>query len=456
MKFTLPPGKSAPAWRGWVLAVITLVLGGALGFIAGPIVHARWAGSAGTAAKPGLIDAAELATLAETLEKNQLYEEAANAWAEASALAPPPEGEKAERLFRIGKNLHLAGRMESAIAYLLAAEAADRDGQWRQSIDRLVLEGLSVLGKEDVRAYQAKRRLSLATGEPDDADKPLGEIGGEPITETQFRGYLRRMAEHMLAPTLGATSPDARDEAIEAQAERLAAPEYRQQILQQYIAGEVMVREALATGVAERPDVREAIADARRQVLLSAYLDDYLASSLILDETDVKNAYEANKARYVAPEAIRVEAIVAVDDAARTAASVAIEAGTAFGEVQAKFSEAEASDAFAAWIPRDGEVPLVADNEAALAHLLALDPGEVSPKWFAGPDGQWIRFRLAERRAERQETLDECRDAVEADLRMEKQAALLRQLEQTLRAKYDVVIHGVPETGELAKEAAPQ
>ena len=91
-------------------------------------------------------------------------------------------------------------------------------------------------------------------------------------------------------------------------------------------------------------------------------------------------------------------------------------------------------------------MPIVSDGKAALAHLFTLEANEISKKWFAGNSGRSLRFRLVERRPERQLDFAECRDRVERDLRSRKQEDLLSQLTQTLQRKYKVVVHEKPTT----------
>ncbi len=178
---------------------------------------------------------------------------------------------------------------------------------------------------------------------------------------------------------------------------------------------------------------------------MSAFVNDYLGRNLQIAETDVQNAYEAHKADYVEPPAIKVEAIAVDNESAKKDASAALDAGTEFAKVREKHSTLRATpdspDPFDQWLTRDDRVPLVSDSKAALAHLLSLEKGEVSKRWFEGAGGKWVRFRLADRRAERQLSLAECRDRVERDLRSRKQEDLIKQLQQSLRAKYKVVVH---------------
>ena len=91
-------------------------------------------------------------------------------------------------------------------------------------------------------------------------------------------------------------------------------------------------------------------------------------------------------------------------------------------------------------------MPLVKEGRAAIAHVLLLKPDEVGTKWFETHDGKWIRFRGAERRDQRQLVLDECRDRVEQDLRSQKRTELIEKLQESLRKKYNVVVHQPPAT----------
>lgn len=445
LKFNLPP-REAPRNRGhWVLTAVAVVLAGALGFFARPArIGPNGKTTPASHGASALLDHDELVALAVTLEKNQVYGEAARVWEQAAELSPPSGADKAETLFRIGKNLSLAGEYDQALAYLFAAEGADRNGQWRQSINALVLEGLSALGREDARALQAQRRTSLAA-QPDDAGaKPVAEIGGEPITELDLESFARRWATAQLSPERSLMTPEAFQKAVESQLAQLIAPERRRQVIDAYVGQELLYREALATKQSDRKEVQGQMADARRQILSNAFVEDYVSRNVRVADTDVQNAYEAHKADYVEPEAVKAEVIAVENAEAKKQASDALDAGTDFAKVREKFSAIKPApgepDLFGEWLTRDARVPLVIDGRAALAHLFALEKGEVSKKWFEGEGGKWLRFRLVDRRKERPLALAECRDRVERDLRARKQEDTLKELQRSLEAKYKVVV----------------
>jgi hypothetical protein len=391
-----------------------------------------------------LLSQAEITALAETLERNQLYAEAARAWEQAAQQAPPEGADKAEMLFRIGKNFSLAHQHERALGYLFAADVADENGKWKASISKLVLEGLSALGREDARAYQAARRVAL-DAQGDDAPKIIAEIGGEPITELDLHSFGRRMVTQQLSMQRQFMSAEVFNEAVESGLDRFKTADGRQQLLQMYLSWELLYREALAAGLPEDEEVRQRTVDARRQILTGAFLRNYLDRNLHVGETDLLNTYEAKKENYVEPEAFKVDAIVVEGDEAKERVSAALGAGTDFAEVREEFSThapgTDEPDTFNRWITREGRVPLAADSRAALAHIVSLETGQVGGKWLEGTGGKWLRFRLVEHRPVRQLELDECRERVEQDLQAGKQNELLGQLQQSLQGKYEVVIN---------------
>ena len=446
VKYDLPPQRAPRTGHCWLTGLLVLVIGGVVGYAVRPLMQCGGAGGAAPTpvGEAALLSHTELTALAEQLERNQLYAEAARTWEQAARQAPPQGAERAELLFRIGKNFCLANAPEQGLTYLFAAEAADEEGRWKSSINSLVLEGLSSLGREDVRAHQASQRVAL-DAKGDDKTKPVAQIGGEPITDLDLQTFARRLVTQQMAMQRQYMSDEAFDKAVKAGLDRFKDAAGRKQLVQIYLSQELLYREALAAKLPDNEAVREEMKDARRQILIEAFLDDYLGRRLQVGETDLENAYEARKAEYVEPEAFKVEAIVVGSDEAKTQASEALEAGTAFEQVRDEFSTlkpgGETPGPFNRWITRDGRVPLVADSRAALAHIVALQEGEVGGKWLAGTGGQWVRLRLVEHRAARQLALAECRERVEGDLRAAKQEELLRQLQESLQRKYDVVIN---------------
>jgi hypothetical protein len=446
LKFDLPPRKAQSNRGHWALTVVAMVLAWAVGFFVRPArIGPNGKIAPPPAAVPALLDHDQLVSLAETLEKNQIYGEAARVWQQAAELSPPKGAEKADTFFRIGKNLSLAGEHEAALTYLFAAEAEDRDGRRKESINALVLENLSALGHEDARALEAQRRMSLAAKPTDAAAKPVAEIGGEPITELDLQTFARRQITGQLSPQRNLMAPEAFEKLVGAQLEQYKTPDGRRQVLEAYITQELLYREALAARQPERKEVQEQVVDARRQILSNAFVEDYLNRNLHVADTDVQNAYEAHKADYVEPEAVKVEVIAVESADAKKQVSAALDAGTEFAKVREKYSAIKPTPGeptlFDEWMSRDARVPLAADSTAVLAHLFTLGKGEVSKKWFEGEGGRWLRFRLVDHRKERPLAMAECRDRVERELRLRKQGDLIKELQRSLEAKYKVVVH---------------
>jgi hypothetical protein len=442
VKFELPqaPQQKQRCCSGGALLALLI------GIVVGSAVHVVFKRSATppSAPSPATIpfNHDELTSLAEKLERNQLYVQAARTWQQVMACEPPEGEQRAEMLFRIGKNLNLGGAHEEAARYLLAAEAADDEERWSGSINKLLLESLSALGLEDVRTYQAKQRVSLAKKD----DKPVAEIGGEPITSTDLDTFARQMVESQMAMQRSMMSPEQFSQLVETQLEQYRTPEGRQQVLQAYLSRELLYREALAKGLADQQEVRSRMLDVRQSVLIQAYMDDYLGESLQMTDTDIRNAYEAKKDQYMEEEAVKVDALIVANEDEKKAVDAALEGGTDFNELQAKYREEGESNPFDRWLTRDGWMPMVKEPKPVLAHLFLTDAGTVSPKWFETNDGKWVRFRLAERREQRQLSLDQCRDRVQRDLSQQKRQELTDQLQEKLRSKYEVVIHEEPTT----------
>ena len=443
--FELPPPTPPQARPWWLIATAMLVAGAVIGYIMAP--HGRVAPDdpsdgpqAVLAPPPDLLTAAQYRTLGERLERNQLFAQAAEAWLAASRLEGPAESARADRLYRIGKNLHMAGQHDRAVRYLFAAEAAGPRDTLKTTINSLVLEGLSALGLEEVRDYQALQRASLgAAATTQDVPDELARIGNEPITERDLMGFARRMVDLQLRGQRAFLSPDALEQAAADAMARFDAPQARQALLQNFLRDELLYREALAHNMPDRIEVRQAVVDSRRSVLIEAFVDYYLRQSVQIDDAGLQDAYEANKQRYVEPEAIRVEAIVAADEPAKDAVTKALEAATDFNAVRSEHSAGSGEESGDAWVARDGFLPGVSDVRAVLAHLFTLEPGQVSDRWFEG-DGGAYRYRVVDHRPTRQLELDQCRDRVEQDLRQRKQQQAIQTLQTSLAEKYDVSV----------------
>lgn len=438
LKFDLPNQTKQTSFGQWALTLLLMCVG--IGFTVFAALSVSLSSSQPGTARTTLPAASllshdELTTLAESLERNQLYVQAARAWEQAAALSPPEGAERTKMLFRIGKNLVLGNAHDEGLRYLLAAESLDNTKTFETSINRLVLESLSALGLEDARAYQAGKRIAMTAGDADDSTKPLATIGGEPITQADLDRFARDMVESQFGFQRSMIPEADYQKMIDAQLSQYKTDEGKMELLQSYLTSELLYREALASKVEAHSDVARRIKQARRSTLTSAFIDQYMGEHLQLTDSEIENAYNADKEQYIQAEAVRIEAVMAGDDQKAIVDGV-LAANGSLEDYLAK--------GFDGYYERTDTLPIVKDSRSAVAHLFLLEPDQWGGKWFETTDGKWVQFRVVERRDARQKTLEEARGEVAGGLRQQKRQELIQRLQESLRQKYEVVIHQAP------------
>lgn len=185
---------------------------------------------------------------------------------------------------------------------------------------------------------------------------------------------------------------------------------------------------AMAAGTANLPEVRASIARATRDVVVRAYVDGEtkkLSQTLPDLEGLAKERYEANKASYVTPDAIRVAHILLRVDAETPESTDAVvrakaekllaelRDGEDFGKLAEKYSEdlgsARRNGELQGWSEKGKLVP--AFEEAAYA----LKPGELSG--LVRTRVGYHIIKLLEKREARQLSFDEVKEPIMTGLR---------------------------------------
>lgn len=188
---------------------------------------------------------------------------------------------------------------------------------------------------------------------------------------------------------------------------------------------EVVLAEALSTGWDKRPEVLEAINQAKERIVTSAYMNDRAKPPADFPgDGEIRAFYQANPAQFTTPKQYRIAQIYlsAPDgsDPARLAAAKKqaeeIAALTRSGADFAKLAEARSEDAQSA--PRGGDIGWMAETQLAPEIRAALSPlakNQVSSPVKLPPG--WHLMKLLDTRAGSLRPLDEVRDAIVAALR---------------------------------------
>jgi hypothetical protein len=426
-----PPRRRERALLGLIHFLATIACVALVAFL---VVRdrGRSASEGRTAAEPAS-EASRLRQLAENLELRTLYAQAARVWEDyARASAQSPE-EAAETVYRRGKCLKEAGEHSEAARLFTEVEQLPLGRDEKRNANRLLLECLSALGKEEARVNALR-----AFTNPGAAEKGtvVARVGGDEITLEEVRKDLHEEALRVLRlrePHLNAA--DLERKADELARSQLQDPQRAAQAVQQAVAGQVLYREGLARGYGQGREYEDTLLRFRRGHLAQRVIEDEIDAALrALGPTELRNHYDAHLKDYVEKPAVEFSYLKAASEDEAKAALVALGAG---GDQAAAAAEKFTRSTQPAV---QGEpLPGIGAAAEATAQLFSLEEGKTSERPVRAA-GAWCLFRADAKRPERQLSFEEAQERVRADLAAVKQREAVAKLQSDLAAKFTVEI----------------
>jgi tetratricopeptide (TPR) repeat protein len=281
MELRPPPQPATPAktdalTRILLLAVLVTLLALGVLLLKKPVRNAagdptRWREVAGKLKAAGALDEAAA----------QFERYLASGQGDASA--------RASIAYSLGTTYLDRGQYEKALRWFYEAESLG-GGELQGEIAQKIVHSLERLGRHHAAqaALSSRTRLDQggASGAPverSEADPVVARIGQDEIR----RSDLDRMLDEM-PPEL---------------ARSLADPSRREELLKQAVADELLWRKAAKLEYDNDPQVRRAHARLLRQLAVSKFVEREVVSKIAVDEADLRNHFEANKARFQPPPA---------------------------------------------------------------------------------------------------------------------------------------------------------
>lgn len=385
--------------------------------------------SEGAPAAPAQGEVDRLKSLATDLEKRTLYVQAEEVWAEYATLAKLSPAEQAELLYRRGKCLKEGGRYAEAARRLSEVDGFQIPREEKRKARQLLLDCLAALGKQDVRDSVAR---SFAIGE-EDRGTAVARVGNDLITREEIRADLTGALTEILKAQGAPLSPqELAQKASQLADEELKSPESSQRAIQQAVSRRVLYREGLERGFADDSTTQDAVARFRRELIANRVIEAETENALrALGPTEIKNHYEANRARFVEKEGMEFS-FARFPGAAEAEAAIS-RLGDPAQAASVKLERAPGAAVSGEPLPGIGPSP------EAVAHVLALPEGQVS-RQPVDAAGAFYVFRAEKRRPEHQLTLAEAEGRVRADLAQVKRQEAMEGLRKLLTEKFTVEI----------------
>lgn len=440
LDFSLPEKKGNGS-VGQTLMVLLLVALTMLG-VANLVVTVRNAPPQSEPGGQGL-SSEQVKQLAAKLGQRGLHLEAAGLWRDYAASLDLAAAERARALFHAGVSLEQAGQYAQAIEQYYRSELAAPLDELAGQINTHVKQCFESLGKFAALRYELMDRTSLNPAETA-GGKIVAEIGPEKITEAALDAMIERSIESQLVSVKAFLSPEQASEQKKRMLEQSRTPQARQQFLQSWLAQEILYRQALDEGLADRAETKQVLADVTRGVLSQQLMDEKLASRINLTETDLRTYYSANKDQYAEPARAKISHIRVTDEDRAAELLKRLGDGEDFAALAGEFSEDEVTKAaggvVAEEVLRGAHVPGIGDAEEINKAIFAVAAPAVLEQAFQTDRG-WEIVQVREKRPERQKGFDEVRQQVMQELLRRKQQEVQQEYIKEMMDKHNVIVH---------------
>lgn len=389
------------------------------------------------------LSSVQVKQLAAKLGQRGLHLEAAGIWRDYAASPDLDSAERAKALFHAGVSLENAGQYAQAIEQYYRSELVAPLDELAGQINTHVKQCFESLGKFAALRYELMDRTSLNPAETA-GGKVVAEIGPEKITEAALDAMIERGIENQLASVKAFMSPEQAIEQKKRLLEQSRTPQARQQFLQSWLAQEILYRQALDEGLADRPETKQVLADVTRGVLSQQLMDEKLASKINLTETDLRTYYSANKDKYVEPARAKISHIRVADEDRAADVLRRLGDGEDFAALAKELSEDQATKAaggvVAEEVPQGTHVSGIGDADEINKAIFAANAPAVLEQAFQTDQG-WEIVRVNEKRPARQKGFDEVRQQIMQELLRRKQQEVQQDYIKEMMDKHDVIVH---------------
>jgi parvulin-like peptidyl-prolyl isomerase len=387
---------------------------------------------------------------------------AAEAWLRYLASAKLSPKEQATRYYDVGKLYQEAGDFERALVNYYRSEAVAEVAELALELSRRKRECFRRLGNIAGlnRELEAMTALVPAGGPKQPGGEVVAEIGREKITMEDVNRRVDQLVELQLKQYAGFMSGEELNRQKEKLVDQLQSKEAKFRLLQDMIAQEVLLREAMKRGLDKKPENERTMEEFRRSFLSNEVLEAETEQKVNVTESDLRDYYNAHKEDFREKAKVEISQIVTEKEEDAEKVLAALKEGKSFEECAKEFSTDEATKEkggeVEGAIEKGGEIPGIGRDVDVHAHLFALKENEVSQKPVKVGEKFHV-FKVRKLIPERIKPFEEARSEVERRKTQEKVREVQEALMKRLEAEHNVIIHRskfLPEKGE--PEKSPQ
>jgi hypothetical protein len=260
-------------------------------------------------------DPAVLERVALKLEKQDLYDAAAETWIEYIEEAAPEDNERARILYRIGRMREQSGDYESALAAYYMSEQTAVIPELEQEISLAAERCLTRLAKFAALRSEIAARTSIGTDDGPGAEV-LAEIGAEKIT----RDMLLAMIESEVAAQVAQSTAGMPADQVRARREKVFEEVMKEtdigHWLERLIAEEILFRYAMEENLHEDPEIADMSRRLERNLLTSQVLAREYSNSVSVTEDELREWYKSNGSKLAGAAGLEGDSVPPFDEVA--------------------------------------------------------------------------------------------------------------------------------------------
>jgi hypothetical protein len=235
--------------------------------------------------------------LAGKLASRGLYDRAASVLEDAASRTKLQATDLAKLYYQVAEYLAEGGKYDGAVEYYYRSEMFDKVVDEQQMNARLK-ECFERMGKFSALDREIASRTSMkGAKEPD--SPVVAEIGTEKITAQKLDDMIEQQIEDQMSRYAAFMKPEQISERKKEMVRQFTEPKTREKFLEGWLGQEVLYRQAMAKGLADKPEVKRMMETMSKGLAAEQAMNEEVAAKVTITETDARTWYEAHKSQYV-------------------------------------------------------------------------------------------------------------------------------------------------------------
>jgi len=237
-----------------------------------------------------------LKELALKLEKRNLNEAAVETWEEFLNTGAAGREESGSVWYRIGKIHQDNGEYERALAAYYRSESFEPMEDVRHELSGRITECLEMAGRFNAMEAELADRTSVSGKSAE--TEVVAEIGNREITDTE----VKQLIEDEIGRAINGVAPglagEQKNRQKELMIENALKPENRNQWLSNYIAEELIYREAIGDKMHHDPEYKRLFEKEQRALLVRRYLNLLYSREINITEDMLREYYNSHRGEF--------------------------------------------------------------------------------------------------------------------------------------------------------------